>query len=261
VTDVEIVDCSAYGFKVQSAEEGDDIVFSFDISNSGNIRLKPRIIIDIWDQDQISIVKTEEFSNKEILPTLKDEFVVRVKSNDLEIGQYWADVSVIDCYSSQTLTFDVLEEGALKADGVLTSILTRKTAEVDETVPIKVGFKNTGEKEVEAYFKGQITFGEKIIQILETDRFTVLVSESEEFNLFFTPKQVGKYVISGRVFYSSKRTFESSTVLNVVTKKFQLSYLVTPLIYIVLIVLILFLFYKIRKEKKLYINKLKHLKT
>jgi len=260
ITDIETIECDSSNFRVQSAEKGDDIIFNLDTKNKGNVRLKPQIKIDIWDKDQLNIIKSEEFLEKEILPTTQKGLTLKIKSNDLDIGQYWADVSVLECNALQTLTFDILEEGALKADGVLLGIVVKRIAEVDETIPIKVRFKNTGEKEVEAYFKGKITLGEKIVQLIETDKFSVPVSEIQEFNVFFTPKKVGKYIISGRVFYANKKTFESSAILETISKKFKLSSLIAPLIYLLLILLILFLFYKIRKEKKIYLSKLKKIK-
>ena len=37
----------------------------------------------------------------------------------------------------------------------------------------------------------------------------------EDFNIFFTPEEQGRYVISGRVVYNKKLTFEKSSILNV----------------------------------------------
>jgi len=145
---------------------------------------------------------------------------------------------------------------------LLLGILTRKVAEEGETIPIAARFKNTGEKEVDAQFKGQITLGDKIIQILESDKFSVQIGEIEKFNFFFTPKKPGKYIISGRVFYSGKKTFESSTSLNVVSKKFQLEFrsIVIGLISLILFLLIATLLYKIRKERKEYVRRMRRLK-
>ncbi|OGJ21275.1 hypothetical protein A3K73_05470 [Candidatus Pacearchaeota archaeon RBG_13_36_9] len=260
ITDIEVKECMAYNFGVKSVEKGDDVVFNFEVLNRGNIKLKPRTVINIWDQDQLEILKSQEFSDKEILPTTRGNFSLRMDSKSLELGQYWADVSVIDCYNSQTLTFDILEPGALKAEGVLLGILTNKTAEVNTNVPIEVSFKNIGEKDVEAYFKGKVTLGDKIIQVLETDKMNVPVSSIEIFSLFFTPTEPGRYVISGRVFYSGKKTFESSTVLEVFSKRLAWKSLLLPLVYIALMLLIGFLFFKIRKEKKLYTDKLRQIK-
>jgi len=263
ITDIEIRDCRAYEFSVESVEKGDDVVFKFNVVNNGNIILTPRVVIDIWDRDQVEILKSEEFSDKKVLPTTEDDFSVSVSSDNLDLGQYWADVSVIDCYVKQTLTFDVLEPGALKTEGVLLTILNNKTAEVGDTVPIEVGFKNTGEKELLAYFKGKVTLGDRIVDVLETDKMSVPVDTTEHFNLFFTPAEEGKHIISGRVFYNNKKTFESSSVLEVFSKAFSfkgfLGWLFVPIIYAILILLIGFLFFKIRKERKLYSSKLRQL--
>jgi len=260
VTDIEVTDCISNSFNVNSVEEGDDIVFTMDVVNNGNVRLRPRVTIDIWDENQISIVKNEEFRGKVILPTTKDKLSFRVDSEGLGIGQYWADVSVIECYDSKTLTFDILKPGALRAEGALLGIVTRREAEIGQTVPIEINFKNTGEKEVDAQFKGRVTLGDKIIQILETERLNVPISETEKFNLFFTPQEEGKHIISGRVFYSGKRTFESSAVLNVISKQFKWGAIIAPIIYVLLIFVIAILFFRIRKERRAYINKIRGLK-
>ena len=259
VTDLEITECTAYEFKVESVEKGDDLVFRTQIHNRGNVRLKPKMLIDIWDRDQTEKLRSLEFSEKEILPTTKENFEARVSSKDLETGQYWADFFVLECYSKQTLTFDILEPGALKAEGILLNILNNKTSRVGDTVPIEVSFKNTGEKELEAYFKGTVTLENKIIDLLETDKINVPTNSIEYFSLFFTPQKEGRYIISGRVFYNNKKTFESSSILEAINPGFSFKRLFLPAAYITLIVLIGILYLKIRKERKSYSIKLKQL--
>ena len=115
VTDIEYVECSVSDIKIKSSEKGDDVILSMNVLNLGNIRLNPSLIIDIWDRDQISILKTEDFSGKSILPTIKETLTFKISSNDLEIGQYWGDLSVLECLSSSLLTFDILSfENAFK---------------------------------------------------------------------------------------------------------------------------------------------------
>jgi len=256
VTDVEIVDCVVSNVKVSSVEKGDDIVLTMDILNKGNIRLYPQVLFHVWDFDQTSILHEKDFFGNEILPTTKESIEFRVKSGIFNVGQYWSDVSVPDCVYNSLLTFDILEQGALSARGLLLSILTKKEAKIEETVPIEVNFKNVGEKEVEAQFKGKVTREGKIVQILESEKALVSVNEIEKFYFYFTPERAGKYIISGRVYYSGKKTFESSAVLEVVSNGFS----VMPLVYGLFIILIGILFYKIRKERKKYFMRLKHLK-
>ena len=95
VTDKEILRCQANGFQALSVEKGDDIPYSVEITNLGNIRLKPRLSIKIWDKDQINVVKNEEFIGDEILPTTTSKMNVKIDSNDLETDQYWTDMLML----------------------------------------------------------------------------------------------------------------------------------------------------------------------
>lgn len=256
ITDQEVLECRANNFAVKSAEVGDEIAFSVNILNEGNVRLKPKFTANIWDQEQISLVRNVEFRGKEILPTREETFTFYLPAKGFKPDQYWVEAEVPDCFASDTLTFDVLEEGALKAEGILLKIFSRVWTDVGETIPIIANFKNTGEKSVDAKFKGKITRDGRIIQILESEEVSVPVSEIINFTFFFTPGKPGKYIASGRVFYDKKRTFESSTVINVRPKKIGLKQAFLSLIYVFLIVFIVLLFYKIRKEKRRYIEKL-----
>lgn len=250
ITDVEFNLCQAGSFNVESAEIGDDVVFKVNVLNGGNVRLYPTIKIDIWNLDRTEIIKQEEFSDEMIIPTTEKEIVVKVNSADMEIGQYWAEVTSLECYASETLTFDVLEIGALKALGKLLSVTSIPWISVGDTTLIEASFENNGEKAVSARFDGEITLGGKIIQILKNENIDVEIGETETFKFYFTPKEIGKYIVNGYVIYDGKRTFEKSTVINVKKKGFSWEDAGIILIYAILILAIAFLAYKINKEKK-----------
>lgn len=249
VTDTEYTLCRAWDFNVESAEKGDDILFNLRIYNQGNVRLYPTIKISIWDRDRINKVKEVEFSNEMIIPTTEKEIIIPVESHDLEIGQYWAEVSSIECYSSETLTFDVLEEGALKSHGVLLSVSSPPWINVGETTLIEAIFENTGEKTVSARFRGEITLGNKIVQILESETSSVKIGERETFKFYFTPTSEGKYIVNGFVFYDGKKTFEKGTVINVNRTGINWNKIKIYIVYLGLIVAISYLGYRINKER------------
>jgi len=258
VTDKEVKKCRATGFKVASVEENDDIIFEVDVLNEGNIRINPSITFDIWDQDSINLVKQSEYSQTQIKPTQTSHMLIRIPSSDLDLGQYWVDMSAIDCYASQTLTFDILEEGALRAAGVLERIIVSPWADIDEIVPVAVSFKNTGEKPLEAKFVGKVMFKNKIIQLLESeDPLYVPIDNQTNFQFYFTPRKAGKYIISGRVFYDNKRTYEQSAILNVNPDSNILKSLAKSATYAILIAIILALLFKIRNERKNYFKKMR----
>jgi len=258
VTDQEIFSCQASNFQVFSAEEGEDIIFTMDVANRGNIKIFPQVTIDIWNQDSTELLKEVDFSEKQIIPTQKDSIVIKVPSDGLDLGQYWADIIAVDCFAQQTLTFDILEEGALRAEGILTGISVTTWAEIGDIVPILVGFKNTGEKPLSARFEGKIVLGDKIVQLLESDEDVFVPLDGEGiFNFYTTPQQAGKYIISGRVFYNGKRTYEKSGILNVLPSKNIFKNIIKWAAYIILIIVIGILLYKIRNERRSYFRKLR----
>lgn len=260
VTDIETLSCNAGSFSVSTVEQGDDIVVNFNFLNSGNIRLKPQATIDIWDQDQIEIVKTVDLTGNDVLPTKQEVVAFRIDSDDLDLDQYWMDISVPDCFAQDTLTFDVLAPGALRSKGTLLRIEAPFAAETGDTLPISAVFQNIGEKEVSAKFEGKITRDGKIIQLLESDEQLISINEISSFPFFFTPEEEGTYIASGRVLYDRKKTFESSATMMVVKKTFGLKDVLITLLYIALVVIIGVLFYKIRGEKRRYKQKLEGLR-
>ncbi len=254
ITDQEITECLASSFKISNAEQSEDIILTLDIENRGNVKIAPKTTLDIWDQSSTNLVKQEEFYPAEITPTKENQFIFKIPSANLDIGQYWVDVSVPNCYSSSTLTFDILEEGTLYAAGTLQKIIVEPWAGIGDIIPIAANFKNTGEKALEARFVGKIMHQNKIVQLIESDEpLFIPISEQDNFQFYFTPQKAGKYIISGRVFYDNKRTYEQSAILNI-TPTDSITSLLKGASYILLIFIISILLYKIRKERRSYFN-------
>ena len=256
ITDVEYINCVARNFVVNSPEQGDDLIFEMDIENLGNVRISPMVLMDVWDKDQSMIVKNNEFISKEILPTSSSHISFRVETDDLEAAQYWSEIYAVECLDKDLLTFDILDEGSLTAKGTILSIVTKKESEVGETIPIEIGFRNTGEKEVSARFVGQVSQAGKIVKVLESENIIVPIDSNEKFNFYFKSTEEGKYVISGRVIYDSKKTFEKSEVIEVVSSGINS----TKYAYFVFVIIIGMLLYNIHKEKNKYKNKLRSIK-
>lgn len=256
VTDMENINCKVFKTKVDSVEKGDDIVFDLEIENRGNVILEPSVNIKIWDNNQQNVVREESFIGKGISPPLKEERNFRISSGDMDLGQYWAEVSVLECYSQSTKTFDILEPGALKAQGRILGIVTKEKISTGETIPIEVLFKNTGEKEVDARFEGSVSKDGKILQLLESEKEVVSTSETNKFSFYFTPEKEGKYIIKGRVYYSGKKTFEEIASFNAISKNsFKEAFI--WFIYVILGGFILILLRKIIIERRSYLNTIK----
>ena len=248
VTDKEILECDAFEMFMAAVEEGYPAILNFSIKNKGNILIGPEFRISVWDRDQTKIAHTEIFQFEEILPGKQLNSIFDVDSSGLEVGQYFVEVNVPDCVSSNIISFDVLEEGALRADGVITSMVTREEGKVGEIVPIEINFKNTGQKEVNAKFIGEVLQDNRIVASFDTDRVRVPIGAIEKFRLSFVPTNQGKHAIRGYVLYDNKKTFEATASTNIYGG-ISLSVL---LIYGALILGIIFLFFKIYHEKRRY---------
>ena len=110
------------------------------------------------------------------------------------------------------LTFDIVEPGTLGSDGILKTIITKVWAEQNEIVPIIAVFQNVGETPVRAKFKGTVQESGRILDTLESEEVLANVGQEVNLTTFFTPKQPGKYIAKGRVYYGSKQTYENTGI-------------------------------------------------
>lgn len=251
IVDYELTECRAFDFNVKNSEEGYPVKFSLNVVNDGNVQFKPNIAIDIWDQQHTSIVKTVKYDEKAILPSRTEEIDIEVDTDGLEIGQYWAEVTAEECLASDTLTFDLMEQGSLTTSGLLERIENKPWAKVNEVLPLTAIFRNTGERSVLAKFKGTVSLGDKIVEVVESESLNVPIDEPVNFTVFFKPTEAGRYVVSGRVFYDKKQTFESNSIINAtpLTEEKKEGKIGT-VVYLFLAFAIFILLYKIRKKKK-----------
>jgi hypothetical protein len=251
VTGTEFFSCRAGGFTVTDTEIGFPLEISATIVNDGNVRINPRITIDIWDQFQENLVLSTDFDDEEVLPTVTRMITKQINHN-LPIGQYWMNINVGECNSGELLTFSVVEKGGIVDKGELVEINNKPWAYVGETVQFNMLFRNYGIRTVTAYFKGSIRKEDKIVQVVETEELDVASGSTNNFVSFFTPEDSGRYILSGRVVYNKKITYEKASVLNVnpVPREPSKFGIIQLLIYVTIIITILYLIRIIIKERK-----------
>jgi len=252
VTGTQLLSCSGAGVIIRDSEIGSPLEYSMNVGNSGNIRVRPTATIDIWNQDQTKLIMTKnlDFNNLEVLPTTTQAFYNSFASN-LRIGQYWAYVTVQPCGNSNLATFNVYEKGTIVDSGELLRIDNKPWAKVDEIVPINAVFKNTGERTVSAKFKGVITSENRIVQTLDSEFYDIAPGQTGTIQVFFTPQRYGQYIITGRILYNNKLSFEKSSVVNVNegVEHMDNSVWIYALVFIVIIIIVLLLLIRIRKKK------------
>ncbi len=251
VTGDQHIECRTGGFSILDVEQGFPLELRLSVINDGNVRLNPTISVDVWDQMQETRMLRTQLEGDLILPTTQEDLFEQI-SHSLGIGQYWATVRAEECDVEQLLTFNIVEKGAIADSGVLHSLLNKPWINLGETVEVLAEFQNTGKRSVDAQFKGAIRKDDSIVKIIETDQLIVPPGETVSFPILFTPYEEGRYVLSGRVVYNKKLTFEKSTIINVMQQGVEPqteSYLAL-LLYLMLIITILYLLRKIVKKRR-----------
>ena len=219
ITGEQIIKYEVKSMSAENAEEGEPIRFSFTGMNMGNVRTKPSINIDIYNGDKSAFVKRESATMDETLPTTEKTYTLNVSSKDLNVGQYWANISVLaagNIAGNNLVTFDIAKKGSLARNGELVQVIVNKPwAKTGEVVRIDPVFKNTGQAPTDAKFKGEVYIGDTIIDTIESEEINVLQGESANLTTYYAPKRQGIYTIKGVAHYSGKITYEKGTVINV----------------------------------------------
>ncbi len=251
VSGTEIIECRAGGFKISDTE----VTFPFEVSytmfNDGNVRMRPTLTLEFWDQMQERIIKTQEVLGEEVFPTTQKKITHRV-TNTITEGQYWVKMNVAPCNVNTLETISVVEKGGIADSGQFIEIKNKLWAYTNETVQFVARFQNTGSRAVNAKFKGVIRHENKIAQVIETQEIIVPPGEIADLDIFFSPPSPGHYTIDGRIIYNKKLTFERGSILNVnppLTSEQVKEYSFIPLLmYLLIIITILFILRKIIKD-------------
>jgi len=219
ITGEQIIRYKLKDIVVQSVEEGHNIPFSITGINKGNVKVSPGVQINLHNWDKSTLIKSDNFTLGETLPTTEKTYGLNISSEGLAEGQYWANVSVFvadDIIENRFLTFDIMKKGSLTRRGELTNINTANPwIKVGDVARIDAVFKNTGQISTNAKFRGEVYLNEILIETLESDELEVPIGETANLTAYYTPIKPGKYTINGVVYYSGKMTYEKGTVINV----------------------------------------------
>lgn len=252
IVDDQIIACRAGAISSLNAEFGDNFGIRATVHNDGNVRLRPEIEVRVYDQLQTQLMFSRSYFGDQILPTRNKDLYNEI-TNDLEIGQYFAEIFFKDCGITKKTTFDILEKGQISDAGTLIGIRTYDVVNVNEPVYIGPMFRNLGERTVIAQFKGEIRNlrNNKIVQLIESDALEVTPGKVIEFRMFFTPTKASEYQISGRVKYNNKLTFdEKSKIITAKGEFFDFSLIIYFILYIIFGLIILILIGKIKRARK-----------
>ena len=182
------------------------------------------------------------------MPTISGAFTNTFDAN-LRIGQYWAYVTVYPCKNTELVTFNVFEKGTLVDSGDFVRLENQAWAKIGEIVPINAVFKNTGTRTVSAKLKGIVTLDNRIVDTIDTEYYDIAPGEIGNIPATYTPKKLGQYIITARILYNNKLSFEKSSVINVNEGTEQGFNWLYVIVIVVILVVIWLLLIGIRKKK------------
>ncbi len=250
ITGVELKSCSIGGFSIPDFEIRQPLVLHYSVHNTGNVRVKPELLLEVWDRDFENIVLSKHFTSDEVLPTVIQDFE-EIIDNDLSIGQYWAVISSSECTGQGKLTFDVLQVGGVSDKGELLRLELKPKARTGELLEVAAAFKNLGSRSVLASMQGKVEFKGKIVKLLTSQELRVNPGETTMLKDYFKPLKPGVYKVSARVKYNNKLTFEKSETVLVEGPALRQKPVAWDLIIgVVLIIIIIALLFLIERKKR-----------
>jgi len=247
----EVVSYKLKSASVSNTETGYPIKFTTIIQNTGNVKVKPTVKIDIYDVSG-TLKKSQTQSKDDILPTVESTTAIEIPSDGLDVARYTAKITLGN--EEQTLTFNILDKGTLALKGVLKTVQLNKIwAEVGETVKISGSVENTGEVliqgaklNVEVYMIDERYQTEKLVKTFTSEEnLDVPVGQTIDLVAYFTPSTAGRYNIQGTVTYAAKKTPPKTTILNVIER--PTNYM--PYLIVAAIVVVLFLYWLTKRDE------------
>ncbi|NOQ55258.1 MAG: hypothetical protein GQ477_00465 [Nanohaloarchaea archaeon] len=215
----QIVDYSVADMSLESVEVGYAVPLTFSGKNDGNVRVTPKISIDVYNSNRSILVSSNNITPESVMPTVKKTETIHIATENLQEGQYWANISVSvfdEIIYTKMITFDILEKGALLLSGEFVQLISnRPWSSPEDIVRFYAIFMNTGEVPATAKFKGEIYLDDVLVDMIESDEMFVEVGGTINLTAYYTPKRTGIYTVEGIVHYSGKSTYTKGTVLNV----------------------------------------------
>jgi len=218
VTDIEIKALSVKDITITDVEEFQPTEIRVTAANTGNVRIRPRVHIDIYDQLQSSILKSLDYSDTEMLPTSEAIMLILMPLDGLTLGQYWASITVYldnTAVSNRVLTFDYLERGSLRVKGLFNSISAGAWVQAGDLVRMNASFTNIGQMITTARARFEVYLDDALKEVVESDELQVDISETKDIVAYYKPEVEGRYEIKCLITYSKKITEWKSTILNV----------------------------------------------
>lgn len=221
VTDQKILKLFINEIRAQRVETGSAMKFTVGVVNQGNISANPTSAsVEVWDLGKKNILETNtitEFS--EIPPFEQKAFpVFTVKPTLLAPGTYYVGVKI---YSAENLLREAImpvtihEVGTMNKGELSAFYLVEQPSKANQRLSVKEVFKNIGSEKISAKGMIDVWRNGKFVESVQSEWKEVPVGDSVEFELGYTPKRYGNYIIRGYADHNGVKTAEKEISLKI----------------------------------------------
>jgi hypothetical protein len=208
----EFVDVAA-----ADAETGFPVRITTTILNSGNVVLKPTIVVDIQSADGTPPEQLS-FDDAQIAPGAREQLVREWDTTGLRPGARTARVHVVAGgldLGTKELAINVLPAGTFTRSAELESIVLANSPQPGELAKLVAQFKNTGQIESRGKFVGELYMGDRLIDTLGSDEELVMPGGVTAIEFTARVDEKGEYTIRGKINYEGRETDEQSLTFKV----------------------------------------------
>jgi len=217
----EIVGAKIHKTGASDTEVGKPAIFTIQIRNTGNVKIKPKIKVDIMQDG--NLVDTVEETADFIPPGSGNTIDIKWDTSGTTHGNYIAhfDVFIRDekldptayviddrrggnITIEQDVSFRIFEAGTFTKTGAVVGIGAKETINKGEISEIVVQFKNTGEVEITAKSEIKVYGNDKLINLLESNSLSISPGETGSLISYFKSEEEGDYLLEGKVIYENK---------------------------------------------------------
>ncbi len=196
------------GIFTENIEPGYPLKITTRFENTGNVVVKPEIVVTIL-QDT-NIIDSFSHETTSVKSGRTQPIIAEWMTTAANIpSDYTVNVDVLlngNIIKSDNLSFKILPVGTLTKSGNLTNIYIEGEPAVGNVVKIKAYFTNTGQIETRAKFSAEVYNNNELIDTISSDELTAPKNEETVLISYLKITEPGDYLIKGKVIYSGKET-------------------------------------------------------
>ena len=261
ITDKIIKQAKVSSITIDDINQGSPINALVTITNSGNIEIKPNLLLNLKDSNGV-LESYNIITNEIIMPGQEKTISYLQDSNKLGLGLYNLEANVMIeniIISQQSQSFYVLNKNQPIQKVILTDIQNNDQVHINNAMKIKALISNKG-SDASVKFKGKIYLNNEFISDFQSSEITSISNKDSEIIIDFKPVKLGLYKIQGHIEYGSKSSMDIESAFEAVPESQTLKEIPlsgNPILAMVLALVAIFVMVRINIYRKNRSNKTK----